>query len=91
MTGGGGHTRKYVLVFAGLAVLTLLELAAAEIETSYLLKASSLTALAVAKAFAVAYWFMHLDEETPWLRVLSAVPISAAVFAVVVMLESLNR
>ena len=85
------HTKKYIIVFAGLAILTALELVAAEIETSYFLKASSLTLLAIAKAAAVAYWFMHLEEESFWLKFIACVPLAAVGYTTVVVLESLYR
>ena len=85
------HTKKYIWVFASLAFMTALELIAADISTSSLLKASSLTALAIGKAFAVAYWFMHLEDEKGWMKFIAAIPISAAFYATVVILESLYR
>ena len=85
------HAKKYIYVFIALAVLTGLELWAAEVKTSYFFKASSLTLLAIAKAFAVAYWFMHLEDESPWLKFIAAVPLSAALYALVVILESMYR
>ena len=41
-----------------------------------------------AKAFVVAYWYMHLKEENKWLKFIAAIPISAFIYAVVVILES---
>ena len=80
-----------MLVFAGLALLTVAELIAAEAGWSYFMKASSLTLLAVGKAFMVAWFYMHLNEETGWMRFTAAIPLSAALFAVVVILESIYR
>jgi cytochrome c oxidase subunit 4 len=34
---------------------------------------------------------MHLKEEKAWLKVIAAVPISAAIFAIVIILESQFR
>ncbi len=85
------HTKKYLWVFAGLAILTALELVAAEIETHYFFKASSLTLLAIAKAAAVGYWFMHLEEESCWLKFIACIPLAAVAYTTVVVLESLYR
>ena len=85
------HAKKYLIVFAALAILTALELVAAEIETSYFLKASSLTLLAIAKAAAVAYWFMHLEEESFWLKFIACVPLAAVAYTTMVVLESIYR
>lgn len=85
------HAKKYWLVFALLAALTALELWAAEGGFAYAIKASSLTFLALAKAFAVAYWYMHLEDEKGWLKFIAAIPISAGIYALVVILESVYR
>ena len=85
------HAKKYWLVFALLTILTIAELIAAEGGFSQMMKASSLTILAVGKAVAVAYWYMHLDEEKGWLRFIAAIPISAAMYAAVLILEAMYR
>lgn len=85
------HKKKYFLVFVLLGVLTIAELIAAEAGWSYSMKAISLTVLALGKAFAVAYWYMHLEEDKAWLKFIAAIPMSAFVYAVVVILESLAR
>lgn len=85
------HAKKYWLVFALLSVLTIAELIAAEGGFSYMFKATSITVLAIGKATAVAYWYMHLDEEKGWLKFIAAIPISAAVYAAVLILEAIYR
>ena len=85
------HKKKYFLIFILLGVLTVAELIAAEAGWSYTWKAVSLTVLALGKAFAVAYWYMHLEEESAWMKFIAAIPMSAFVYAVVVILESLAR
>jgi caa(3)-type oxidase subunit IV len=86
-----GHTKLYVMVFILLGVLTVAELIAAEGGFPYAVKAISLTVLALGKAFAVAYWYMHLNEESKWLRFIAAIPISAGMYAVVLILETMFR
>ena len=85
------HFKEYMLVFLGLALLTVAELIAAEAGWSYFMKASSLTLLAMGKAFMVAWYYMHLNEELAWLKFIAAIPLSAVLFAVVVILESIYR
>ena len=85
------HFKEYMLVFAGLALLTVAELVAAEAGWSYFMKASSLTLLAVGKALMVAWFYMHLKEEAAWTKFIAAIPLSAVLFAVVVILESIYR
>lgn len=85
------HTAEYIIVFVVLTVLTALELAIPGLNTEYKYKAISLVGLALGKAFVVAYFYMHLKEEKAWLRFIAAIPISAGLFAVAVILESVYR
>lgn len=82
------HKKEYIIIFIVLGVLTVLEIGVAEINgIGKFVKGSSLTLLAVAKALLVAMYYMHLKEETRWLKFIAAIPILAAVFATVVCLE----
>lgn len=85
------HTTEYLIVFAALTILTVLELLIPDLKVAYALKSGALISLAIGKAFIVAYFYMHLKHETAWLKFIAAVPISAALFAVVVILESMYR
>lgn len=85
------HWKKYFYVFLLLTVLTVAEVIAAESDWAYSLKAISLTVMAIGKAGAVGYWYMHLDEDTSWMKFIAMIPISAAVYAAVVILESVYR
>lgn len=86
------HKKEYLIIFLLLAVLTAIEIWVAEIPgIGKIAKGSSLTLLAVGKAFLVAFYYMHLKEETKWLRFIAAVPISAAIFATVLCLEAMYK
>lgn len=82
------HKKEYFLVFFALAVLTAVELWAAELQITKMQKGVALSGLAVGKAFIVAYYYMHLKEETKWMKFIAAVPIMACVYAVVLCLEA---
>lgn len=56
--------RTYLLVFAGLAILTLIEVAVSYITGG--LKAPLLILLAALKAFLVILYFMHLRYDSRW-------------------------
>lgn len=87
-----GHTKEYIIVFVILTVLTVVELYIPDLDNvSKFTKGTLLTVLAAGKAFFVAYFFMHLKEEKPWLKFIAAIPLSAAVFAFVLVLESIYR
>lgn len=85
------HKKEYFLVFLALGVLTLLELAIPDLKITYASKAISLTLLAFGKAFIVAYYYMHLKEETRWLKFIAAVPVMAGVYATFLVVEGLIR
>jgi cytochrome c oxidase subunit IV len=85
------HKKTYIVIFIILALLTALEVYIPEIDASKMAKGSSLTLLAVGKAFLVAYYFMHLKEETKWLKFVAAIPITAVLYAVILVVETLVR
>ncbi len=85
------HTKEYIIVFFVLTFLTILELAIPGLKTPYIYKAIGLCGLAVGKALVVAYFYMHLKEETAWLKFIAAIPISAAFYAAALVLESMYR
>ena len=86
------HKKEYIIIFVVLGILTVLEIWVAEIkELSKFSKGSALTLLAVGKAFLVAYYYMHLKEETKWMKFIAAVPIMAGVYATVLCLEAIFK
>lgn len=86
------HKKEYIFIFVVLAVLTAIEIWVAEIPgISKFGKGSALTGLAVGKAFIVAYYYMHLKEETKWTKFIAAIPIMAGVYATVLCLEALYK
>ena len=85
------HRKEYFIVFAVLAFLTVLELIIPSLKVAYVFRASSLVLLALAKAFVVAYYYMHLKDETRWLKFIAAIPISAGFYATFLILESTFR
>ncbi|MBT6326387.1 MAG: cytochrome C oxidase subunit IV family protein [Bdellovibrionales bacterium] len=91
ITNKSSHRKGYFIVFAVLAILTILELAIPSLDVKYFYRASSLTLLAFAKAFVVAYYYMHLNEETAWLKFIAIIPISAGFYAAVLILETIFR
>lgn len=85
------HKKLYIIIFFALAILTGVELIIPELTIPYFYHASSLVALAIGKAFLVAYFYMHLNEETKWLKYIAAVPCSAFLYAAVLIAESMFR
>lgn len=85
------HTKEYIIVFFVLSFLTLLELFIPGLKTEYSYKVVGLVGLAVGKALIVAYFYMHLKEETRWMKLIAAIPITAVMYAVGLILESMYR
>jgi len=85
------HTVEYVVIFFVLAFLTVLELLIPGLKTEYSYKAIGLVGLALGKAFVVAYYYMHLKDEKGWMKFIAAIPISAGIYAVALILESYFR
>ncbi len=87
-----GHKKEYFFIFVLLTFLTAVEIWVAEIPgLSKLGKGSALTFLAVGKAFIVAFFYMHLKDETKWLKFIAAVPITAGIYATVLCLEAIYK
>lgn len=85
------HKAEYFKVFLVLVALTIVELIIPGMKVSHLAKASSLTFIALGKAAIVAYSYMHLKDETKWMKFVALIPISAFIYAIVVILDSLYR
>lgn len=82
---GGRHHPNYVAVWAGLAVLTLIEVGVAFVNLPREVIVLSLLGLAAWKALLVALYFMHLRFEPGRLVLIAAAPLALApilVFAV---------
>lgn len=83
--GEGRHHPNYWAVWAGLAVLTLIEVGVAFVNLPREVIVLSLLGLAVWKALLVALYFMHLRFEPGRLVLIAAAPLALApilVFAV---------
>lgn len=86
-----GHFKLYMIIWVALTVLTVVELVIPELKLAYVAHAGWLTGLALIKAFLVGWFYMHLNEELGWLRFIALIPLSAFIYAVVVMLETAGR
>ena len=85
------HKAEYFKVLFVLTALTIIELIVPNVSLSKFAKGSSLTFLALGKAAIVGWSYMHLKEETKWMRFVALIPISAFIYTAVVVLESLYR
>jgi len=87
------NRKEYMVVFLVLFVLTVLEVAVAQVPgISKTLLAIALVALAVTKAAFVGLFYMHLKHETNVLKLTVAIPLATpAVYALVLIAEAAWR
>jgi len=70
----------YTVIFFGLGILTLIEVVMAEIISSDV-KIPLLIGIAVAKAFLVVYYYMHLNTDSRIFAITLALPVMIAVLS----------
>jgi caa(3)-type oxidase subunit IV len=87
------HRRTYWLVFVWLFVLTVLEVGVVYVPgIAKGLLVSALVLLAVTKASLVGLFYMHLHDETRWLKLTVAIPMAIpALYAFVLIAEAIWR
>jgi caa(3)-type oxidase subunit IV len=87
------NIKEYMVIFAVLTALTVLEVVIAQIPgISKKLLAVALVGLAVTKAGIVGLYYMHLKSETRVLKLTVALPLAApTIYAVVLMAEAAWR
>jgi cytochrome c oxidase subunit 4 len=86
------HVQKYLKVFGALVVLTGLELGVVYAGLSKTTLIMLLIGLALAKAGAVAMWFMHLADERRVMRYMVGLPLLFPPFyACVLIAEAIAR
>jgi cytochrome c oxidase subunit 4 len=77
---------RYMVIWAALAVLTVIEVGIAFLEFSKELIILLLVALAIWKAVLVAMYYMHLKFEPRRLVIMALVPLPLAVILVIAVL-----
>jgi len=85
--------KEYWKIFVWLTVLTILEVGIVYVPgISWGMLVSALCGLAIAKATLVGLFYMHLKDETKYLRWTVAIPMSLpAFYAVVLIAEAVWR
>lgn len=88
------HVGTYVTVFLILGFLTIVEVFVPTIyssEWNRTTKMLLLCGLALSKVGLVGMFFMHLKYEKKWITWIAMMPVYMAVFAILLMLESVYR
>ncbi len=79
------HTKSYLKIFGSLFVLTVVEVAIAQIGLPYGLLVVLLIVLALFKAGLVAVYFMHLKYESRFLSVIGYAPLAVASILIIII------
>lgn len=77
--------KSYLGIFAWLVILTIIEIAAANLNISKQALAVFLIGTAVAKVLLIVLYFMHLKFESRWIWLLPGIPMLLAVFFVLML------
>lgn len=77
---------KYINVFWGLVVLTVVELFIVQLghwfpQWPRIIIVSGIVLFSSAKAVVVGYYYMHLEHETKWLKFVACLPVIAFLYA----------
>jgi caa(3)-type oxidase subunit IV len=89
---GHANRKQYMQVFAGLAALTALEVAAVYLHLEKKTLIAILVLMAVTKAGIVGMFYMHLKAETKTLKYSVAIPMTLpALYAFVLIAEGAWR
>ena len=85
--------KQYLMVFVALTVLTILEVGVVYVPgIGKVALGSALVLLALAKAWTVGWFFMHLNHETKHLKLTVALPfIFPAIYAFGLIMEATWR
>ena len=82
----------YLSIFVVLSFLTLSQVLLYQyVHLSHLMNAVTQTIIAVTKVVLVAYYFMHLKDESAWLKFIACIPIFAVLYTVFITVETLVR
>lgn len=82
----------YLLIFVALSFMTLAQVIIFQkAGLSALGNAAVQTTIALIKVVLVAYYFMHLKDESKWLKFIAAIPVFAVLYTVFVAVETIIR
>ena len=83
--------KKYFNVFYGLIVLTVIELIIVKLPLPHWLGSLGVALFSSAKAVVVGYYYMHLEHETKWLKMIACLPVIAFGYAFFLSVDAHTR
>jgi cytochrome c oxidase subunit 4 len=82
----------YLLIFVGLSLMTLAQVIIFQYAgLSHMVNAIVQMVIALVKVILVAYYFMHLKDESTWLKFIAALPVFAVLYTVFIAVETIVR
>lgn len=82
----------YLTIFFGLSLMTLAQVLIFEYAgLSSLTNAVVQTVIALVKVILVAYYFMHLKDESTWMKFIASIPVFAVLYTVFIAVETIVR
>ncbi len=82
----------YLLIFVGLSFMTLAQVLIFQYAgLSHMTNAVLQIVIALVKVVLVAYYFMHLKDESTWLKFIAAIPVFAVLYTVFIAVETIVR
>jgi cytochrome c oxidase subunit 4 len=78
----------YIKVFVALIVCTILGIGSHYIPGSPFIRGPIIITIGSLKAFLVGYYFMHLNHESKWLRIIAALPLFMLLYTFVLIPDS---
>ena len=83
--------KGYIKIFYVLVVVTVLEVAVVMLPLPRILMDTLVVVLSCGKAAVVGYYYMHLNHETKWLRIVACSPLFMFIYAVTLIPDSAKR
>lgn len=82
----------YLFIFLGISLMTLGQVLIFEYAGLPSLANSVIqTLIALVKVILVAYYFMHLKDESTWLKFIASIPVFAIIYTVFITVETIVR
>ena len=81
----------YMKIFYALIIVTIVEVAIVFLPIPRIFIDLGVVGLSISKAFLVGYFYMHLNHETMWTKIVALLPICMFFYAVFLVLDGAKR
>ncbi len=81
----------YMKIFYALIIVTIVEVGIVFLPIPRIFIDVGVVGLSISKAFLVGYFYMHLNHETKWTKIVALLPICMFFYAVFLVLDGAKR